>query len=346
MKIQTLVALAAGIVASSAAVAQTAVNATPRPLAEEAAAAYRDQARYPRSSRPILDAVDPILKKREISKQTLPGPNGEGPFLSVWTSALSYEPGETAELYAELTDGPTRAPSLANLLDKTRRDEAQTITAKLIAEESGLLGEVTYRDDGQNGDRRAGDRIYTARFTMPQARAPEAGFAESIAVHVQAVTARDGARAALGGLLYSNPGAQLTGRYKDTMRDGNLVMSAEIDVKTPGRYHIAGTLAGKVGRLAGERPMAWAQNAQLMAAGKQWIDLPFYGLIFRDMDTAGRYTLSSVTLTSALGMPNAMSSVRRDVHQTRSYALAEFLARPFGDTQLLESVKRLENSAN
>ncbi|WP_293368261.1 choice-of-anchor X domain-containing protein [Nevskia sp.] len=336
-----LMSLAAALIAP-AAVAQ---NATVPSLTAQAAADYRAQARYPRSSRPILDAVDPLSSGRTVSKQTMAGPNGAGPLLSVWASAISYEPGESALLYAELTDAPARAPSLANLLDKTRRDAAQSIKAKLIGETSGLLGEVVYRDDGRDGDARANDRIYTARYTLPAARAPELGYAEAIGVHVQAVTELDGDRAALGGLLYSNPGARLTGKFRDVMRDGHLVMSAEVDVRAPGRYHLAGTLSGAREKLVGDRPMAWAQQAQLMTAGTQWMDLSFHGLIFRDLKSSGRYTLNAVTLTSALGMPNAMSSVRRDAHQTRAMALSEFSDKPFVDAALADAAQRLEADA-
>lgn len=340
-RLPLLMSLAAVLVAQ----ATHAQNATAPSLMTQAAADYRAQARYPRSSRPILDAIDPLISSRSVSKQTMAGPNGEGPLLSVWASAISFEPGESALLHAELTDAPTRAPSLANLLDKTRRDAAKSITARLIGENSGLLGEVVYRDDGRDGDVRANDRIYTARFTMPKSRAPELGYAEAIGVHVQAVTELDGERAALGGLLYSNPGARLTGRFRDTMRDGNLVLSAEVEVLAPGRYHLAGTLSGAREKLIGDRPMAWAQQAQLMTAGTQWMDLSYHGLIFRDLKSSGRYSLDAVTLTSALGMPNAMASVRRDAHRTRAMALSEFTDRPFADAALMDSARRLEADA-
>lgn len=342
MKTRLMLISMAAALAAPAAIAQ---EATVPSLTAQAAADYRAQARYPRSSRPILDAVDPLVSGRALSKQTMAGPNGEGPLLSVWTSAISYEPGETALLHAELTDAPVRAPSLANLLDKTRRDAARSIKAKLIGENSGLLGEVVYRDDGREGDARANDRIYTARFTMPASRAPEQGYAEAVGVHVQALTELDGERAALGGLLYSNPGARLTGKFRDTMRDGNLMMAAEVEVLAPGRYHLAGTLSGARDKRVGEQPMAWAQQAQLMTAGTHWMELPFNGLIFRDLKAAGRFTLSSVTLTSALGMPNAMSSVQRAVHRTRSMALSEFSDKPFVDAELMDAAARLEADA-
>ena len=339
MKTRTLI----GSALFTAATAALAADPVIRPLALDAADAYREQARYPHSSHPIRDAVDPILRKREPSKQLLPGPNGDGPFLSIWTSAISYEPGESASLYAELVDNTPKAPSLANLLDRDGpRGKAASITAKLIAEDGGLLGDIEYRDDGKGADRRAGDGIYSARFVMPAARAPQSGHADSVAVHVQALTAKGEPRGALGGFLYSNPGARLTGRYRETMRDGSMIISAEVDVKTPGRYHLSGTLATPVAGIA-ERPMAWAQNAAVMQTGKQWLELNYYGLIFHELAATGPFTLASVTLTSALGMPNAMSAVQRDVFQTRAHALTEFATSPFADAGLLQAAERLES---
>jgi len=320
----------------------SAAEPTVRPLALEEADSYREQARYPSSSHPIRDAIDPILAGRAISKQILPGPNGEGPSLAVWNSAISYELGEKVLLYAELRDAEPTASKLGEFLDHPRRNIAREITAKIVGEDSGPIGEVSYHDNSQGDDRIRGDGIYTASFDMPSVRAPLPGFAESVAVHVQALTDKGDPRDALGGLLFSNRGARLTGRFKDAMRDGNMVIGAEVEVLAPGRYHLAVTpVSTLVGGMA-ERPMAWAQNAKDMQTGKQWRELSYYGLIFRDMAATGPLNLRSITLTSALGMPNAMTSVQQDVFQTHPHALTEFLAQPFGDAGLLQTAERLE----
>lgn len=340
MKIMNTLLGGALVLAASAA---TAAEPAIRPLGLDAADLYREQARYPRSSQALRDGVDPILNKRQINKQFMAGPNGEGPMLSIWNSAISYEPGEKVQLFAELVkDTAVKPIDLLRKLEK--KSQNLTVTAKLVGETSGLMGEVTYRDDGKGADRRAGDGIYSASFTMPKARAPQAGYAESVAVHVQAQTSQGEFRGALGGFLYSNPGARLTGRYRDEMRDGNMVVSAEVNVIAPGRYHLAATMDSGKGA-DGAQPMAWAQNAAVLQPGKQWIDLTYYGLIFHDMAAAGPYTMSSITLTSALSIPNAMTSVQRNVYSMPVHEMSAFQARPFNNPLLMDAAQRLEADA-
>lgn len=338
---KTLISLAL-LAMTSVAAAQQPVPAN-RQLGLDAADQYRQQARFPRSSHPVADGVDPIMAKREISKQVLPGPNGEGPMLGVWASSISYEPGETALLYAQIVnEGSVSSSDFARRLN--RKTAPLKISAKLVGETSGTLAQLVYRDDGRGADRIAGDGIYSASYTLPKNRAPKLGLAESVAVHVQAQSAKGEYRGALGGFLYSNPGARLTGRYKDEMRDGNMVVSAEVEVLTPGRYHLAGTMSAS--RSGGDsQPMAWAQNAAELKPGKQWIDLSYYGLIFHDMNAPGPYTMSSMALTSALGMPNAMSSVKHDVYSMATHDMSEFRSQPFNDSMLLDTIQRTVKDA-
>jgi hypothetical protein len=295
-------------------------------LARETAADYRAQARYPRSAR-VLKAgdPDPIRAKRTPSRQSMPGPEGKGPVLSVWASAVSVEPGQPVDLFAELADQGKRFP-------------VDVLTGEVVDGAGNRIASFVYRDDGLTPDAKAGDGIYAARLTdLPAA---PAGQAETYRVQARAVFGAQETRDAVGGFLASNPGARLTGEYRESLRDGNLVITAEILVTQPGRFHLAGTLATPKGE-----PIGTAQAAAVLPAGRQWIELSFYGLMFHDRQVAGPYQLATLALTAANGMPNAFAGLVENAYRTRAYRLEEMRSQAFADPRLLDAAQRLESAA-
>lgn len=314
---------------------------TPQPLALRAAADYLQQARYPDASTVLeVGSVDPVVDTWTPTRQSRPGPNGAGPRLTVWASSVSVLPGESVSLYATLTHAGKAQSLIESAPAKGSVVTDATVTGELVGEHLGTLGTVAYRDDGKGADTLAGDGVYTASFTMPAAKAPKLGYADSVLVRVAATLADGDERKAAGGVLYSNPAARLTGRFTDSIRDGNLVVAAEIEVLAAGRVHVAGTLADAAGA-----PFATAQNAGHRTPGKQWIELDFYGLAFHDRGISGAASLASVVLTSANGMPNAVGPVLTSAHTTAAYNLAQFTSAPFNHPELLEAARRLQLSA-
>ena len=304
-----------------------AAQELPKPgaLALETARAYREQARYPESSRVIkVGEADPVRVKRTPTKQSRRGPDGAGPELSVWASAVSVEVGKPIDLFAELlADRPVLPLEM---------------TAEIAGSAGEIVAQVAYRDDGRAPDRRANDGIWSARLKMPVGLEPDGA-----APYMVRATARllDGdLRQAAGGFLYSNPSARLTGRYRDAVQSGNLVISAEVEVREAGRFHLSGTLYS----LAGD-PIGTAQAAAHLEPGRQWIKLSFYGLMFHDRQVAGPYRLGSVALATTGRMPNALNDLVVNAHVTRSYKLGVMTAAPFAEPKLLESAARLEAEA-
>jgi hypothetical protein len=297
----------------------------PGELALETARAYREQARYPESSRALkVGEADPVRMKRTPTKQSRRGPEGAGPELAVWASAVSVEVGKPIDLFAEL---------LA---------ERPVLPLEVSGEVAGSAGEivanVVYRDDGRTPDRRAGDGIWSARLRMPAGLEPEG--AEPYMVRATARLFDGDVRQSAGGFLYSNPSARLTGRYRDAVRNGNLVVSAEVEVKESGRFHLSGTLYS----MAGE-PIGTAQAAANLEPGRQWIRLPFYGLMFHDRKVVGPYRLGTLALSTSSRMPNALNDLVENAHVTRAYKLGAMTAAPFAEPKLLDSADRLEAEA-
>jgi hypothetical protein len=294
-------------------------------LARETAKAYREQARYPESSRALARGeADPIRQKRLPTRQSRRGPDGDEPALSVWASKVSYEKGQPVDLYAALE---TRGQAVG----------AAEVTGEVVDAEGGIRALVAYRDDGQGADLRGGDGIYSARLA-PDGLEPL--LAASYLVRVRARLENGDLREAAGGFLYSDPAARLTGRYRDFLRGGNLVVAAEVEVAERGRFHLAATLSTPAGE-----PIGYAQAAAELEPGRRWIELSFYGLMFHDRQAAGPYRLNTVALSTTTRMPNALNDLVEDAWVTRPYRLERMGSRPFDRPQLLAAARRLERDA-
>lgn len=294
-------------------------------IARLAADDYRRRARYPRSSQPLADGDDPILRDRQVSPIHGRGEGGAEPVLTVFPERVSFEDPESVRLYAFLSAGGERVP-------------AAGIIAELQTESLAPLGPVGFRDDGLGGDGVAGDALYTAVFDLPERLRGE--LSSSYLVRVQALTLEGEDRVAATGFLYSSPHARLTGRFRDRPQAGDLVIEAEIEVLAEGRFHLEGSLYD-----SGERPLAWAQVAADLPPGRAWLELRYFGLILHESGVDGPYVLRYTALTTASQMPNAKNNVLENAHRTGAYAAADFSDAPYDDADLLDAADRLEGQA-
>ncbi|MFP5286729.1 MAG: hypothetical protein ACLGI9_13385, partial [Thermoanaerobaculia bacterium] len=232
--------------------------------------------------------------------------------------SVSFEVGRPIRLYATVEEGI-----------------ALEVTGEIVGGAGELVAAFAYADDGKGIDRKAGDGVWSARVRMPEGLQPE--LAASYMVKVRSRLLDGDIRESAGGFLYSNPAAHLTGRYRDELRDGSLVVAAEVDVTRPGRFHLSATLYS----MAGE-PVGTAQAAAELEPGRRWIELSFYGLMFHDRQVAGPYRLGTVSLATTGGMPNALNDLVENAHVTRAWKLEQMTTKPFGNQRLLEAARRLE----
>lgn len=292
--------IAGGLMTATA----SAQSATLPDLAAHAAASAAEQARYPAWSQPLQVDSDPILSAREISIQSVRGPNGEAPALQAWTSDVAVQPGETIQLFAQLAWLDTEQSPWEQLRSATG---AWSISAELVTEAGETLANLEYADTGRGLDVLAGDGVFTTALTLDATQAPPLGQASSVLVRLTA-TAPDGTvRKGSTGFLYSNPAAKLTGRFRQSIEDGHLVVLAEATVAAAGRVHLEGSLAD----LAGQ-PQAIAQTAEVLSPGTHWIPLRFHGQLIRDLGLVDALRLRAITLRSTQGMPNAIGPVFTD----------------------------------
>ena len=73
-----------------------------RSIANATAEDYRQRARFPRSSQPITDGVDPIARDREVTHDRSMGPEGSDPTLVTYPARTSFEAPNVIVLYAYL----------------------------------------------------------------------------------------------------------------------------------------------------------------------------------------------------------------------------------------------------
>jgi hypothetical protein len=296
-----------------------------RPLTATAAEDYRRRARFPRSSHPIEDGVDPIARDREVSPGRSMGPEGRDPTLVVYPARATFEAPQPAVVHAYLVQDGEKV-------------EAGEIRGEVRNQEGLLLADLGFRDEGAEGDAEAQDRIYTAQLAPAPGRAHELKGAQLVEVHAKTLAGE--LRVATTGFLYSVPLARLTGRYRDSLEDGHLVIAAEVLVEARGRFHLEATLAAADGT-----PLAWAQNALPLEPGTAWIPLTYWGLALRERGVDGPYVLRSVALSTTGEMPNQKNDVAELAYTTRPYRAAQFSDRSFDDPDLLEAAERLEADA-
>lgn len=318
-----LLLVALGLVADAA--AQPSPQELPGFVALESAADYRARARFPESSRPLqADETDPVFARRVPSPHSLSTPGVAGT-LSMWPEEVSFPAGSPADLHVALT-GLSRAEIARTV-----------ITGEVVDQQGNLVGTVSYRDDGRGADAVPGDGTFGARFTLPAGREPD--LAEAFLVRITATQPNGDEIKAAGGFLVSNPHARLTGAVDHRIADGDLVVTVEVEVDRPGRFHLAGTLTSMKGE-----PVAWAQTAQQLDVGSHKLELSYHGLIFHDRGVAGPFRVASLALTNASGMPNALAPLVENAAVIPALPLAKLTRKSFADPGLLEAAERLEAS--
>ncbi|MDD5560385.1 choice-of-anchor X domain-containing protein [Candidatus Methylomirabilis sp.] len=301
-------------------------------MAAESARNYRERARYPQDSYPLQGGHAHLFPTGGPTwPYPIPSLDPSAPVISTWAAQVSFQYPAPVDLFLSLTPGKSATPG-------SMVAPARSVTGEIVNDAREVIGMVDYHDDGQAPDERAGDGVYAVRFIMPEAQVPD--LADSFNVRIEVVMA-DGAVQRFGSSFhYSNPHAHLTGRYRDVVRQGSLVISAEIEVRRKGRFHLAGYLASKAGE-----PIGYAQTAAELEPGRYWLDLQFYGLMFHDRHIAGPYKLASLVLRTATRMPGTIGMPVLDAHITRAYRLEEMTTEPFNEPNLLDAARRLEEAA-
>lgn len=91
--------------------------------------------------------------------------------------------------------------------------------------------------------------------------------------------------------FFSSPQApaKFTGKFQERLEQGSLVIAAEVQVRLAGSYRIEANLLADNGDA-----VAHSRNDVRLSGGTQWVDLLFFGKIFRDRRIPGPYRLAGL----------------------------------------------------
>ena len=288
---------------------------------ESAEEHYRQLARFPDTSAPIEPANDPVLQKARVTPAKVLGPPEAPAELNLYPRDVFFESPNAIVLYARYTPGPNQiSPSQLTgaIFDK---DRTQIATAR-------------FYDDGTNGDATAGDQLFTTAIRFPADQT-----SQLLGLHTVVVEAGAGPWAPLVATAYYHygyPGARLTGTYSDQIVNGDLEISAEVEIVGTGRYHLEASLYTEDGRA-----IAWAQNAMELPPGRHRIPLLFHGLIFSEKSAYGPFLLKYVSLSNTTQFPGAKARLVQDAYITQPFQPAAFTTQPFNHPEMLREANKL-----
>lgn len=301
----------------------------------------RGGARYPEWSEPVaMGAADPLLQKHMPSYGRNSDPYAATPTtMTVWCSENYAEAGQSVHVFAQIEALPSPDGRPLTALRSATGKLAARVRGQVSDDSGAVLGALAFADDGHGADAHPNDGVYSASWVMPTNRVIALGQSEGFTVMADAELPSDKVlRHADTRLSLSHPGGHLTGQFRDLIRDGNLVIEAEVDVRQRGRFYLVGTLATATGE-----PVANGQAAQSFTApGKYWIGLSYYGLIFHERGALGRLRLSSVSLSNVDSIPGAPGQVLTNAFVTQPLNPAALRTQSYDDPDLLEIAKRME----
>ena len=312
--------------------------------AEAAAQRYRKAARFPRTSRPLADGLDPIATSRapQVDHEGK-GTHGE-PRLLAYPSLTVFQSPSDVVLYAEVVElhqvdvqPNERKPERPRL--QQVRVQASDVRGVIQTADGTALASVVFRDDGTHGDAAAGDLLWTATYT-PDPDKP-GDFKGDLQAQVVAQPYRGDELSGTTTFRYTHQTAQLTGQYRESIVDGNLVIEAEVAADEPGRFRLEGTLVtAKDAKMLG-----YGYGEATLPAGTGWIPITYWGLLFHDMKADGPYQVFSLVLSSLDGDVVQEGDVVPSAYTTKAYKVTDFADTPFNDPEYTAKAEHYETLA-
>lgn len=312
--------------------------------AKAAAERYRKAARFPRTSRPLEDGLDPIGTSRHPKVDFEGDEKHPEPRLLAYPSITNFEAPGDVVIYAEVVelrmteslgdDGKAGRERLQQV-----RTGANSMRGVLQTADGVMISPLAFHDDGTHGDAQAEDDFWTATYTPDPDRPNE--FRGQYQVVVQAESLKGDEISAATSFVYSVQIAHLTGQYRDAIVDGDLQIEAEVEVEEAGRFRVEGTLV----TTADAKMITYAYAEAQLGPGTHWVPLIYYGLNFHDMKAPGPYSLFSVMLSTLDGALVQESDVVPNAHTTKAYAIDDFGSEPFNDPELMQKADDYDNLA-
>lgn len=254
-----------------------------------ALAMYREWAKYPPNSRPLTEAQADVLEPLMIAEapRRLLARDAHGR-----TRKSDYSC-KLQPLRHTITAGETQLITLECTVGQgveMRRAAIEVLKADLTLASSRQSAAVPltsdFRDDGSEGDERPGDLVQTLRV-QPPAQA-WGDFRLAVEVRVPEEASGDKYWLITTFAASGEPPARFTGRRKERIEEGSLVVAVEVEVNKAGRYVIQANL------FADEEPVAYANFDAELQSGQRWVDLLFFGKVLKDRGATGPFTMTEL----------------------------------------------------
>jgi hypothetical protein len=201
----------------------------------------------------------------------------------------------------------------------------------------GDVFDLDYHDDGLAPDQQAGDFRYSNRF-VPSERKE---LATASSARVEAIVVVDGQqRRFLRDFTWAPRDVLKVLGEHDAMRDGSLVATLDCQVLEDGLY----TFYGNLFAADGTTPVATSKKSYPLTAGRQRVELVFFGKVLNDQQVDGPYVLKDVHGLKRMGEGeyNNVWWQHPGEFRTRSYASADFSGDEWNDPERRERLATFE----
>ncbi|MBI2395653.1 MAG: hypothetical protein HYV09_39170 [Deltaproteobacteria bacterium] len=223
--------------------------------------------------------------------------------------------------------------------DPNKRVPIRVVTAWVMLTSGGKPGravQLTYRDDGTDGDAVSGDRRYSNRF-VPSAFKE---LTEPALARIEAEVEVDGVHKLMVRDFTYAPRQVLTVvGVSDALAEGSLLLNVEVDAHEPGAYSVE----ANVYDASGNTPIASGTVTQTLAAGKAVVPLKFFGKAFHDVGVDGPYVVKDFRgfLLSPGAQANVWWSDSR-THVTQAHKRTDFSSAEWDSPEKRARIGNLE----
>lgn len=238
---------------------------------------YKRWAQYPPGARPASEQPDrlfptaPVTRSLPLAKGGVPNPHVK---VRLFQDRLALVGQESARLSVRCEDEQGAVLPCSVISGKV-----ESLVRSGDPGGPGGFTPVTFADDGKAGDEKAGDGTFTAtvqpgRLGMRQKPGP------LLVTCSLRIGGEDGD--AMFDLFYTpEPPAVLTGKVREAVEQGSLVLYYGIEVRTAGRY----VLSARVDDANG-KPLALLEWNDPLEAGAHEVKLVLFGKLLRDLAPA------------------------------------------------------------
>jgi hypothetical protein len=203
--------------------------------------------------------------------------------------------------------------------------------------QQGDAFELSYRDDGLAPDVQAGDFRYSNRFVPSEHKE----LATASSARIEAIVEIDGQkRRFLRDFVWApRKVLEVVGEH-DAIEDGSLVATLDCQVLEDGLYTIYGNLFAA----DGTTPIATSKRSYPLVAGRQRVELVFFGKVLNDQQVDGPYVLKDIHGLKRMGDDeyNNVWWQHAGEYRTHAYASADFSADEWNDPERRERLATFE----